>query len=102
MRHSDLRSSLVFSLLEDVDLLHRKGAKRFPANQSELQQWVEDGSHPLLLASRLLLEWTQSTFTVDRKLIVRMERRCDLELQFSAADGVSGDHPGSVLEREKG
>ena len=99
MKHGDLQSSLVFSLLEDVDLLHRKGPKRFPSDPSELQQWIQDGSHPLLLPSRLLLQWTQSTFTVDPKLIVRMESQCDLERQSSATRSVFGDHSGNRWEK---
>ena len=94
MKHGDLQSSLVFSLLEDVDLLHRKGPKRFPSDQAELQQWIQDGSHPLLLPSRLLLQWTQSTFTVDPKLIVRMERKCDLGRQSPTSSSVYGDYSG--------
>ena len=100
MKHSDLQTSLVFSLLEDVDLFHRKGSRQFPSSQKELQQWIQDGSHPLLLPSRLLLQWTQSAIEIDKKLIVKIEKSWDVELQLPAASSLFRDDSGSFGLRE--
>ena len=77
MNNRDLRNSILFSFLEDVDLSHRSHSKASTsvsdvAPMAPMAPFEKGSKSHLLILSRILLQFTQSTIRCDKQMMVHI------------------------------